>query len=129
MKAESVTELIDIRQQLNTVSSRMKLAINCGKISTQFDACADGLSWTRETEPTDPYAFAWGHQTLTTDRVLERPMDISSRSGEILAKPERLNAVMFKVPGNVTTKANLIVGGRKQSQGKYVLRVRVKDFE
>ena len=46
----------------------------------------------------------------------------------MLAKPERLQTVMFRVPGTGKI-ANIIIGGRNQSQGKYLLRVRLKEFE
>jgi hypothetical protein len=129
VKIEDMGDVTDLRHQINTSTGRFKSAGNCtgSVLTTDFDACLDGLSWLREVSPDEGYAYEHVGETLATDRVRNRAMPIAFRAGELVAKPERLHAVRFLVPGTGGV-ANLIVGGRDKSQGKYLLRVRVKDF-
>lgn len=119
----------DIREQFDVAIGDFKKN-GCGyqTIGTDFKVCVDNISWDREINETDEYAYYAARTKLTTDRVRQYYTPISTRSGEVLAKPERVQLIQFDTPGT-GSKVNLIVGGRKESQGKYLIRVRLKDFE
>ncbi len=75
-------------------------------------------------------------QNLTGEqaRWREPSTKLSSQAGEIPGKEDRTHFVRFEIgpniPGNPDTNTVLpiLVGGRAQSQGKYLLRVRIKEF-
>jgi hypothetical protein len=96
-------------------------------LDTEVDVCVDKISYTREMLPDESYALDWKGIELTTDRKRIRSSSITSRAGEILAKPERIHAVVVEVPGTGTV-VNILVGGRKQTQGKYLIRSRLVDW-
>jgi hypothetical protein len=55
--------------------------------------------------------------------------NLDQNAGEMLGKEERFHSQAIKVPGNQSSFFQVIAGGRLKSQGKYVLRVRVKEFD
>lgn len=126
----------DIRQQLYLSRSDLREGGNCQHdlLGTDFKACIDYISWDREINPTRPYSFQFIGQVLSTDRdhvtahPLSRDMAIAVRAGEVIAKPERIGAVWFDVPGTGAV-VNAVVGGRQMSQGKYMLRARIVNFK
>jgi hypothetical protein len=125
---DSLLTVSDIREQFDTLPDRIKT--NCSFLmpTADFDLCIDSVSSYRELNPDEPYAFSFAGQVLPTDRVRKRSSFINYRAGELLSKPERLQHVIFQIPATGGV-ANIIVGGRKQSQGKYLLRARMVDFD
>ena len=132
IKKDSILEATDIRSQLNVPSAR--LSYECfnrildGNPAQGVDVCIDGMSAIRELEPDTGYMVEWYGKGLLTDRNRIRRVSITTRAGEIVAKPERVQAVIVEVPGT-GKMVNVIVGGRGKSQGKYLLRVRLVDFQ
>jgi hypothetical protein len=119
----------DIRQQFN-VSSTDIATTGCGLgvFGTDFKVCIDDQSWERDTAPDKPYAYADAREKLATDRYRQYYYTITSRAGEVISKPERMQLLYFRTPGTGAVM-NVIVGGRNLSQGKYLIRARLKAFE
>lgn len=128
LKSDAISDISDLREQFHAPAGRITSACFGQTLETDVDVCIDPLSYMREMEPTDPYVFAWYGLDLPTDRVRVRRASITQRAGEIVAKPERIHAVVVDVPGTGTI-ANVIVGARKESQGKYILRARLLDLK
>ncbi len=124
----SLPSISDIRHQLNVRSSELIYAGCAGEIGVNFQVCFDNISYTREVEPEKAYAYSDAREKLPTDRTRQYYYTITTRAGEVLSKPERLQLIRFETPG-IGAKVNIVVGGRKQSQGKYLIRTRLKDFE
>jgi len=128
VRADSALSVSDIRQQFNTVTSRIRYFCTYEVPTTQFDLCIDPIGVNREFNPEDPYAFYFLGQSLPTDRARQRHQLIHYRAGELVGKPERLQYVIFQIPATGGV-AQVIVGGRKKSQGKYIIRARITDFD
>jgi hypothetical protein len=132
IKKDSIMEVKDIRAQLNVPAAR--LSYECfnrileGNTALGVDVCIDGISVVRETEPETGYLVEWYGRSLPTDKNRIRKISITTRAGEIVAKPERIQAVIVEVPGT-GKMVNIIVGGRGKSQGKYLLRARLLDLK
>lgn len=124
-----VPSITDIRQQFNVPATDITVdGCNLGVIGTDFQVCIDDQSWERETDPEEPYKYAFARERLATDRSRKYYYSITSRAGEVLSKPERIQLLYFQTPGTGQVM-NVIVGGRKLSQGKYLIRARLKAFE
>lgn len=128
IKEDSVKAISDIREQLHVPENRFSSKCFDKKLSTDMDVCIDRLSETRELMPESPYDFEWAGLALPSDRAVLRRSGITDRAGEILSKPERLHSVVVEVPGTGTV-VNILVGGRKQTQGKYMIRSRLVDWK
>lgn len=128
IKEDSVKAITDIREQLQVPENRFGSKCFDKKLSTDMDVCIDRLSETRELMPESAYDFEWAGLSLPTDRIIVRRSGITDRAGEILSKPERLHSVVVEVPGTGIV-ANILVGGRKQTQGKYIIRSRLVDWK
>jgi hypothetical protein len=140
--ADKMPSVTDIRQQINTTASRFMTG-SCGSSvpGDDFDACLDWVSYELEVAPENAYLFWVMSHTYTGKRVWQRearvpgkaygyPLMIARPVSEVIAKPERLQTVIFRLPKNVTeTKATILVGGRKKSEGKYIIQAYVTDFE
>ena len=128
VKSTSLIGFTDIRQQLNVATGQLFYAGGCEEavLDQTFQVCIDDISYYRELTPDRPYYYRFFSQAMSGERTRVRSAVINSRSGEVIAKPERIQAVTFKVPGTGAV-ANIIVGGRKQSQGKYLIRAHVQD--
>lgn len=119
----------DIRQQFNVRTSELFTSgCNLGVIGSDFKVCFDDQSWTREVSADKPYAFSIAREKLESDRARQYYYSITSRAGEVISKPERMQLLYFKTPGTGAT-VNVIIGGRKETQGKYLIRARLKGFE
>jgi hypothetical protein len=123
---EAPAAIKDIRENFNVASSRIDYG-DCD-FNTSKDVCFDSLSKSLELKPNDEYKFRTITQKLSTDRNLQRSMSIASRAGELVAKPERLFMSKVDVTGNDSV-INVIVGGRRGTQGQYILRVRLKNYD
>jgi hypothetical protein len=128
IKEDSVKAITDLREQLQVPENRFGSRCFDKKLSIDTDVCIDRLSETRELLPESPYEFEWAGLSLSTDRVRVRRSGITDRAGEILSKPERLHSVVVEVPGTGTV-VNILVGGRKMTQGKYLIRSRLVDWK
>lgn len=138
INADTIPNLADIRQQINAPASKVipgpsRTSCYGQLLGTDFKACIDRQSSRMEMEPEAEYAFEYIAFPLSTDRDTLLPKSshperrhttINSRAGEVLAKPERLYMTLFDVPGTGKI-VNIIVGGRSESQGKYLLRARL----
>lgn len=69
----------------------------------------------------------WLYGETSTDLVRARPIAIDERVGEVVGVRDRMHPLVFYVPAAQNSIVHIMVGGRKQSQGKYVLRVRTYD--
>ncbi len=118
----------DIREQFNAPANRIKFDCSSLIPTSEFDLCIDSISSYREFNPDKAYAFSFLGQSLPSDRVRKRRGLIYTRAGELVGKPERLQHVIFQIPATGGV-ANIIVGGRSKSQGKYMLRARLVDFD
>ena len=122
----------DIRTQLNMPYEQFSNDDWCGGVFAQnFLACADEYSYyisafpqeQRELVPTLNYKQFAGQRTRSFT-----PFAIARSAGEYIGKQEQLHHVRFNVPTASSTIIHVMVGGLQKSQGKYMLRVKSKDF-
>ena len=95
---------------------------------TTYKALWDYQSFTIDTNRIKGDYF---YKDIATSPTLTRPrpMDyITSRAGEILGRNERFHAARFYM-SSAGAPIQIIVGGRQKSEGPYLLRVRVKNFD
>jgi hypothetical protein len=123
----------DIREQLNTPSGKLRIG-NCygDRLDDDFDACVDRLSAWLELNPDEEWYFGYRSFLLSTDRQLTvrpRYMPIAIQSAEVTEKPERLHTLTFKVPSSGATKATVIIGGRGNSEGRYLFRAMMRNYQ
>lgn len=138
VSSESLMAAGDIRHQLDMSLNEMSFACTGGSCPLEFKSpiqvLLDVISFKVETAPSmapiyvTREDFISGHLRRETIGAGYRSLeDLESRKGEVLAKEELIHIARFKVPAAGTTM-QFLVGGRKQSQGKYLLRVRVKQY-
>ncbi|MFK7826424.1 MAG: hypothetical protein AB8G05_19920 [Oligoflexales bacterium] len=123
----------DIRTQLNMPATQFSSSDWCGGVFEEnFLACADHYSYyisahsneKRKLVPTLNYKRFTGQRTRSF-----LPFSIARSAGEYIGKQEQLHHVRFNVSTASSTIIHVMVGGLKKSQGKYLLRVKTKDFE
>lgn len=139
VRSASAATISDIRQQLALPTSKIATFPSFSSaLGTDFKAAFDFPSTYTELLGFKEYAFKVATISLETDRDRLWPVPVGStrpvppgqiykRAGEVIGKPERLHEIHFTVPGTGQI-LNVIIGGRHDSQGKYLLRARIADY-
>jgi hypothetical protein len=126
----------DIRTQLAVPASRVDETGSLGRLGADFAVSMDDSVWTYKFRGEDGKGlgsrglmFSFMDQALTTQRPRLRPLRAAPEAGELGSFANRYHMFYFKVPSTGANTVNFVVGGLKFSQGKYILRARVKDFD
>ncbi|MEZ4743882.1 MAG: hypothetical protein R3B45_15795 [Bdellovibrionota bacterium] len=127
----------DIRTQLNVPAAKLR-AGNCDLLTfvDDFHACGDYYSYrfSKAFEQADemiPFTYSSQFVPEALKRVDDhnsRPILAGMQAGEVLGFLARTHYQIYYVPTATASKINLLIGGLDESQGKYLLRVRMHDF-
>lgn len=119
----------DIRTQFNLPVSKFTVGCLNSKFVTDFLACGDRQSFKLETRPDDDVVFTYVSEKTGIERNRARPFYMGYQKGEVVAVDKRTHAIVFQVPAAGETILHVLLGGTSSSEGDYILRARVKDFQ
>lgn len=122
----------DIRRQFNVASDRVLPqggeSYCAGVFGKDFDVCIDPVT-IHSASGSDELLYAYFYDSPATTRIRERcPFNLAHSRGEVIGKSNLLHYVWFKVKKDTPTFINLMVGGLNNSQGRYLLRVKLFKF-
>ena len=118
----------DLRYQLNVPEAQFAIGCHDEVYGEEFMVCSDRFSYSQAVSPSKELEAKFvAYPPLVGERKRFFPGNLSKRAGELIGKPKQLFYQTFKLPerkGNI----HIMVGGLKKSQGKYLIRVRVKEL-
>ena len=117
----------DVRYQLNVATQKFTTNCTNDTLGTDFLVCGDRYAFRLDLDPDDPLFETAIVDGFTTDRNRVWHLPLARRGGELIGKPHAMHFVRFEIPVAQEVKINVIVGGRQKTQGKYLMRVRLKD--
>lgn len=128
----------DIRHQFDLTTSELREGCyasgGCLELAPPVYAFYDKVSYEIETDTDKDRVFITATETI--DGALDRTAlganfrtlnTLSRRKGEVVAKEELFHSIGFKVSAS-GGKIQILAGGRDMTQGKYLIRVRVKKY-
>lgn len=112
----------DLRYQLNVAKDLFSTQCSEKELRKDFLACVNTQAFDLAIEPDRFIAPAFSRKSS-----LATNLPVTKNTGELIGKSGQLGFVSFLIPTQGSSILQVLVGGMRHTQGRYLLRVRVLD--